>query len=116
MQKNADTADHALRAAPRLLDPAALGSTINSIDAGALGSIEAIERERREAGCALHLCEVKGPLTTGLQVKEFMHDLRNAAGTTHDQAIVASTFKLPTRLGRGLSESATAPQESLGAR
>ena len=42
-------------------------SAINDIDASALESLEAIEQRLRDAGIALHLSEVKGPVMDRLQ-------------------------------------------------
>ena len=78
-----------------MLQPVVLQcSAINSIDASALDSLEAIERRLREAGIALHLSEVKGPVMDRLQFTEFVHDLSGKIFPTHYQAIASLTPEL----------------------
>jgi len=62
-------------------------SAINVIDASALESLEAIEKRLREAGIALHLSEVKGPVMDRLKHTEFLHGLSGKVFLTHYQAI-----------------------------
>ena len=62
-------------------------SAINDIDASALESLEAIEQRLRDAGIALHLSEVKGPVMDRLKSTEFLHGLSGRVFLTHYQAI-----------------------------
>lgn len=69
-------------------------SAINDIDASALESLEAIEQRLNDAGIALHLSEVKGPVMDRLQGTKFMRDLSGKVFLTHYRAIVALTPEL----------------------
>lgn len=64
-------------------------SAVNSIDASALESLEAIEHRLRSAGIALHLSEVKGPVMDRLKDTEFLCRLGGKAFLTHYQAVAA---------------------------
>ncbi|WP_016856615.1 SulP family inorganic anion transporter [Halomonas smyrnensis] len=48
---------------------------VNVIDASALESLEAINRRLKDAGVALHLAEVKGPVMDRLAATDFCHEL-----------------------------------------
>ncbi|MCK2184443.1 SulP family inorganic anion transporter [Halomonas getboli] len=48
---------------------------VNVIDASALESLEAINRRLKDAGVALHLAEVKGPVMDRLAETDFCHEL-----------------------------------------
>ncbi|MDN3524631.1 sulfate permease [Halomonas sabkhae] len=48
---------------------------VNLIDASALESLEAINSRLRDAGVALHLAEVKGPVMDRLEQTDFRHEL-----------------------------------------
>ena len=62
-------------------------SAVNSIDASALESLEAIEHQLREAGIKLHLSEVKGPVMDRLEHTDFLKHLSGSVYLTHFQAI-----------------------------
>lgn len=64
-------------------------SAVNSIDASALESLEAIEHRLRSAGIALHLSEVKGPVMDRLKNTEFLRHLGGKVFLTHYQAVAA---------------------------
>ena len=66
-------------------------SAINDIDASALESLEAIEHRLHDAGIALHLSEVKGPVMDQLQRTDFLTSLSGKVFLTHYQAIAALT-------------------------
>ena len=89
-----DRVNDAVAAEPLLRHVVLQCSAINSIDASALESLEAIERRLREAGIALHLSEVKGPVMDRLQATNFVHDLSGKVFLTHYQAIAALTPEL----------------------
>ena len=72
-------------------------SAINVIDASALESLEAIEKRLREAGIALHLSEVKGPVMDRLKHTEFLHGLRGKVFLSHYQAIEELTPEVTGR-------------------
>jgi SulP family sulfate permease len=62
-------------------------SAINSIDASALESLEAIEHRLKDAGVALHLSEVKGPVMDRLKSTDFLRQLSGKVYLTHFQAV-----------------------------
>ena len=64
-------------------------SAVNSIDASALESLEAIEHRLREAGIRLHLSEVKGPVMDRLKNTDFIRQLSGQVFLSHYQAIDA---------------------------
>jgi SulP family sulfate permease len=64
-------------------------SAINHIDASALESLEAIDRRLQQAGIALHLSEVKGPVMDRLQRTDFLQHLSGRVFLTHHQAAQA---------------------------
>ena len=64
-------------------------SAINDIDASALESLEAIEHRLSDAGIALHLSEVKGPVMDRLQNTDFLSTLSGRVFLTHHQAVAA---------------------------
>ena len=62
-------------------------SAVNSIDASALESLEAIDSRLRDSGILLHLSEVKGPVMDRLKHTHFLRDLRGKVYLTHYQAV-----------------------------
>ena len=66
-------------------------SAINDIDASALESLEAIEKRLRDAGIALHLSEVKGPVMDRLKKTHFLDRLSGQVFLTQFQAVHALT-------------------------
>ncbi|HEY0847199.1 MAG TPA: sulfate permease [Noviherbaspirillum sp.] len=77
-------------------------SAVNSIDASALESLEAIEHRLRAAGIALHLSEVKGPVMDRLKHTDFLRGLSGRVFLTHYQAVAALT---PELLGSAPADS-----------
>lgn len=91
-------------------------SAINDIDASALESLESIEARLRDAGIALHLSEVKGPVMDRLQATDFVRHLSGRIFLTQFQAIAALT---PELLAAGTSprpdeQSEEVPPRSVG--
>lgn len=70
-----DAVNDAVAGQPQLQHVVLQCSAINDIDTSALESLEAILRRLKDAGVALHLSEVKGPVMDRLQKTEFMHEL-----------------------------------------
>jgi SulP family sulfate permease len=66
-------------------------SAINSIDASALESLEAIQHRLADAGVRLHLSEVKGPVMDRLQHTGFLRQLSGRVFLTQYQAVAALT-------------------------
>lgn len=64
-------------------------SAINAIDASALESLEAIEHRLREAGVALHLSEVKGPVMDRLRDSDLLRRLGGQVFLSHYQAVAS---------------------------
>ncbi len=89
-----DRINDAVAANPQLAHVVLQCSAINDIDASALESLEAIEQRLRDAGIALHLSEVKGPVMDRLRGTEFLSRLTGRVFLTHFQAIVELTPEL----------------------
>jgi SulP family sulfate permease len=84
-----DRINDAVAALPRLQHVVLQCSAINSIDASALESLEAIEQRLGAAGITLHLSEVKGPVMDRLKATDFAKRLAGRVFLTHYQAIAA---------------------------
>ena len=89
-----DRVNDAVAAMPELRHVVLQCSAINDIDASALESLEAIEHRLKEAGIALHLSEVKGPVMDRLQRTDFLQHLSGQVFLTHYQAVAALTPQL----------------------
>lgn len=89
-----DRVNDAVAAMPELRHVVLQCSAINDIDASALESLEAIEHRLKEAGIALHLSEVKGPVMDRLQRTDFLQHLGGQVFLTHYQAVAALTPEL----------------------
>lgn len=70
-----DAVNDAVAAQPQLQHVVLQCSAINDIDTSALESLEAILRRLEDAGIALHLSEIKGPVMDRLQKTGFMREL-----------------------------------------
>jgi SulP family sulfate permease len=86
-----DRVNDAAAAQPALRHVVLQCSAINDIDASALESLEAIEHRLRDAGIALHLSEVKGPVMDRLKSTDFLRHLSGQVFLTHFQAVAALT-------------------------
>ncbi len=64
-------------------------SAVNTIDASALESLEAINHRLSDAGVALHLSEVKGPVMDALQRFFFLEELSGRVFLSQDGAFTA---------------------------
>lgn len=89
-----DRVNDAVALQPALAHVVLQCSAINSIDASALESLEAIEQRLRDAGIVLHLSEVKGPVMDRLQATDFLRHLRGRVFLTHYQAVAQLTPEL----------------------
>jgi SulP family sulfate permease len=89
-----DRVNDAVASHPHLRHLVLQCSAINDIDASALESLEAIEHRLREAGIALHLSEVKGPLMDRLQHTAFFKSLQGQIFLTQYQAVATLTPEL----------------------
>ena len=86
-----DRINDSVAALPELQHVVLLCSAINDIDASALESLEAIAHRLREAGIALHLSEVKGPVMDRLERTDFLKDLSGKVFLSHYQAVASLT-------------------------
>ncbi len=66
-------------------------SAVNSIDASALESLEAINQRLQAAGISFHLSEVKGPVMDRLQRSDILQQLSGQVFLSHYQAIQTLT-------------------------
>jgi len=82
-----DCVNDAVAARPALRHLVLQCSAINHIDASALESLEAIEHRLKDAGVALHLSEVKGPVMDRLKGTDFLQHLSGRVFLTHFQAV-----------------------------
>jgi SulP family sulfate permease len=89
-----DTVNHAVAQRSALKHVVLQCSAINSIDASALESLEAIAQRLQASGIALHLSEVKGPVMDRLQRTTFIQHLSGQVFLTHYQAVLALTPEL----------------------
>ena len=64
-------------------------AAVNSIDASALESLELVMHRLSDAGIALHLSEVKGPVMDRLERSDFLHHLTGQVHLSHYQAVQA---------------------------
>lgn len=89
-----DHVNDAVAAQPALRHIVLQCSAINAIDASALESLESIAHRLRDAGIALHLSEVKGPVMDRLRGTDFLRQLPGQVFLTHYQAVAALTPEL----------------------
>lgn len=76
-------------ARPRLRHVVLNCAAVNSIDASALESLDLVMHRLSDAGIALHLSEVKGPVMDRLQRSDFLHNLTGQVHLSHYQATQA---------------------------
>ncbi|WP_302173240.1 SulP family inorganic anion transporter [uncultured Hydrogenophaga sp.] len=84
-----DRINDAVASRPELRHVVIQCSAINHIDASALESLEAIDQRLQQAGMALHLSEVKGPVMDRLERSGFLQHLSGRVFLTHHQAAQA---------------------------
>ena len=77
-------------------------SAVNAIDASALESLEEINHRLQDAGIALHLSEVKGPVMDRLKRSHFLNDLTGRVFLSQYEAIV--DLKSNARPGSSVAE------------
>jgi SulP family sulfate permease len=74
---------------PDLLHVILQCSAVNSIDASALESLEAIDHRLQNAGIILHFSEIKGPVMDRLKKTPFYSHLKGQVFLSHFQAVEA---------------------------
>ena len=62
-------------------------AAVNTIDASALESLEAINRRLQDGGVTFHLSEVKGPIMDRLKRSHFLEELSGKAHLTQYDAV-----------------------------
>ena len=86
-----------------------MSSAVNSIDASALESLEAINHRLADAGIKLHLSEVKGPVMDRLERSPFLQELSGQVFLSQDEAF-------STLISRGDEEAPPPPEDPWMAR
>lgn len=76
---------------PELRDVVLICSAVNLIDASALESLEALSARLGDAGVALHLAEVKGPVMDRLERSDFLRHLGGRVFLSTHEAVLALT-------------------------
>lgn len=71
---------------PRMQHLVLMASAVNAIDASALESLEAINHRLGDAGVALHLSEVKGPVMDALERSHLICDLTGQIWLSQNEA------------------------------
>jgi hypothetical protein len=64
-----------------------MGSAVNTMDASALESLEAINHRLKDGGVTLHLSEVKGPVMDRLKRSHFLEELTGKFPRTQFEAV-----------------------------
>lgn len=89
---------------PRIRHVVLMCPAVNTVDASALESLEAINSRLRDGGVAFHLSEVKGPVMDRLRRSRFLEDLTGRVFLTQYDAFAALAPALAERTraeGRG---------------
>lgn len=99
-----DTIYDRIAADPAIRHVVLMCSAVNAIDASALESLEAVNRQLADSGVCLHLSEVKGPVMDRLRRSQLPADLTGQVFLTQFDALVAlapdltrATLSLPRR-------------------
>jgi len=74
-----------------------MGSAVNTIDASALESLEAINHRLKDGGITLHLSEVKGPIMDRLKRSNFLEELTGKVHLRHYDAVASVNPDLARR-------------------
>ena len=74
-----------------------MGSAVNTIDASALESLEAVNHRLKDGGIALHLSEVKSPVMDRLKRSHFLEELTGKAYLTQYNAVSSISPELARR-------------------
>jgi len=70
---------------------------VNTIDASALESLEAINLRLKDGGITFHLSEVKGPIMDRLKRSHFLEELTGKVHLTHYDAVSSINPELARR-------------------
>jgi len=74
-----------------------VGPAVNTIDASALESLEAVNHRLKDGGIALHLSEVKGPVMDRLKRSHFLEELTGKIHLTQYDAVASIEPELARR-------------------
>ena len=74
-----------------------VGSAVNTLDASALESLEAINHRLKDGGITLHLSEVKGPVMDRLRRSHFLNELTGKVHLTQYDAVSSINPELARR-------------------
>lgn len=111
-----DAVNEQVAARPHLQHVVLQCTAINAIDSSALESLEAIMQRLEDAGIALHLSEVKGPVMDRLRKTDFLKGLTGRVFLSHYDAVRELTPEvLATELERdgvrpGMANPASPPR------
>jgi SulP family sulfate permease len=92
-----DTVQAQVGANPALRHVVLMFTAVNAVDISALESLEAINHRLRDAGVALHLSEVKGPVMDRLRRSRLLDDLTGGIYLTQCDAMQALAPDLTAR-------------------
>jgi SulP family sulfate permease len=84
-----ETINRAVAASPTVRHVILECPAVNTIDASALESLEAINARLKDGGIALHLSEVKGPVMDRLQRSHFLNELTGKVHLTQFDAVAS---------------------------
>jgi SulP family sulfate permease len=84
-----DRVNEAVAAHPSVRHVILVCSAVNTIDASARESLEAINRRLKDAGISLHLSEVKGPVMDRLKRSHFLEELTGKVHLTQYDAVAS---------------------------
>jgi SulP family sulfate permease len=84
-----DRVNEAVAANPSVRHVILVCSAVNTIDASARESLEAINRRLKDAGISLHLSEVKGPVMDRLKRSHFLEELTGKVHLTQYDAVTS---------------------------
>ena len=92
-----DYINQAVAAEPKVRHVILECPAVNTIDASALESLEAVNARLKDGGIALHLSEVKGPVMDRLQRSHFIEELTGKIHLTHFDAVSSINDALARR-------------------
>jgi SulP family sulfate permease len=86
-----------------------VGPAVNTIDASALESLEAINHRLKDGGITFHLSEVKGPIMDRLKRLRFLEELTGKVHLTQYNAVASIN---PDLARRTLEAQRVSPEET----
>jgi len=86
-----------------------VGPAVNTIDASALESLEAINHRLKDGGITFHLSEVKGPIMDRLKRSHFLEELTGKVHLTQYNAVASIN---PDLARRTLEAQRVSPEET----